>query len=107
MIAIREFRLGDEADLRAVFESSIHGTARRDYTQLQVDTWAPREHDPEAWAARMQAIAPFVAQRDGVAVGYADLQPGGDIDHFYVAAEAGGQGVGGHLMRRILAQARS
>ena len=105
MIAIREFQPGDEAALRAVFESSVHGIERRDYTQVQVDAWAPREHHPEAWTARMRGLAPFVALRDGVAVGYADLQAAGDIDHFYVAAEAGGQGVGGCLMRRILAQA--
>ena len=91
--------------LRAVFESAIHGTARHDYLQLQVDTWAPREHDPAAWARRVQELAPFVALVDGAIVGYADLQPTGYIDHFYVAATAGGRGVGGALMRRILARA--
>ena len=107
MIAIREFQPGDAPALRGVFESAIHGTARRDYTQLQLDTWAPREHDPVAWAARMQGILPFVALLDGRVAGYADLQSSGCIDHFYVAAEAGGQGVGGGLMRRILGQAES
>ena len=105
MIDLRDFRPGDELALRAVFESAIHGTARRDYSQLQVDTWAPRGHDPAAWAVRVQALAPFVALIDGKVVGYADLQPGGYIDHFYVAETAGGQGVGGALMRRILGRA--
>ena len=105
MIALRAFQPGDEPALRAVFESAIHGTARRDYSQLQVDTWAPRDYDAEAWALRVRAIAPFVALIDGAIVGYADVQPGGYIDHFYVAAEAGGRGVGGRLMRRILARA--
>jgi putative acetyltransferase len=105
MITLRGFQAGDEPALRAVFASAIHGTARRDYSQLQVDAWAPRDHDPAAWASRMQGIAPFVAVIDGVVVGYADVQPGGYIDHFYVAAAAGGQGVGGALMRRILARA--
>ena len=103
MIELRAFRPGDEPALRAVFESAIHATARRDHSQLQVDTWAPRFHDVDAWARRMQAIAPFVALVDGRIVGYADLQASGDFDHFYVAAEAAGQGVGGMLMRRILA----
>ena len=105
MIVLRDFQPGDAPALRAVFESAIHGTARRDYSQLQVDTWAPREHDAAAWAARMQGLRPFVARVDGAIAGYADLQPGGYIDHFYVAATAGGQGVGGALMRRILARA--
>ncbi len=105
MIALRDFQSGDEPALRAVFESAIHGTARHDYSQLQVDTWAPREHDPIAWASRMQGLAPFVALIDTAIVGYADVQPTGYIDHFYVAATAGGQGVGGALMRHILAHA--
>ena len=105
MITLRDFRPGDEPALRAVFESAIHGTARRDYSQLQVDTWAPREHDPSAWALRVRGLAPFVALLDGSIAGYADIQPTGYIDHFYVADEAGGQGVGGALMRRILARA--
>ena len=105
MIELREFRVGDEPALRAVFESAIHGTARRDYSQQQLDAWAPREFDADAWAIRMQGIAPFVALVDGRIAGYADLQANGYIDHFFVAAEAGGQGVGGRLMRRILARA--
>jgi len=103
MIDLRDFRPGDEAALRAVFESAVHEVAIRDYTRAQVDAWAPREHDTQAWAVRMQALRPVVAVVDGVVCGYADLQPDGDIDHFYVAAHAGGRGVGGALMRRILA----
>ena len=105
MIALREFRLGDEPALRVVFESAIHEVARRDYSQLQVDTWAPREYDADAWAHRMRGSAPFVASLDGRISGYADVQANGYIDHFYVAAWAGGQGVGGRLMQRILARA--
>jgi putative acetyltransferase len=106
MIALREFRPGDEPALRAVFESAIHGTARRDYSQRQVDTWAPREYDAQAWAKRVRGIAPFVALIDDAIVGYADVQSSGYVDHFYVAAAVGGQGVGGALMRRLLARAK-
>jgi putative acetyltransferase len=107
MIVVRAFQPGDEPALRAVFASAIHGTARRDYSPLQLDTWAPLDYDAPAWALRMQGIAPFVALVFDRIVGYADLQPDGYIDHFYVAAEAGGQGVGGLLMRRLLAQAQA
>jgi len=105
MISVRDFAADDAPALRGVFESAIHGTARRDYSQRQVDTWAPRRYDADAWAERMRGLAPFVALVDGRIAGYADLQADGCIDHFYVAAEAGGQGVGGALMRRILARA--
>ena len=98
---IREFRRGDEPALRAVFESAIHEVAIRDYTQAQVDAWAPRDFDATLWAKRVQGIAPFVVERDGEIVAYADVQASGYIDHFFVGARAGKQGVGGMLMRRI------
>jgi len=103
MISIRDFQAGDAPALRAVFESAIHEVAIRDYTPEQVDAWAPREHDAADWAEHMQDLAPFVAERGGEIVAYADVQPDGYIDHFFVSAAAAGQGVGGALMRRILA----
>ncbi len=105
MIVLREFRLGDEPALRAVFESAIHEVAIRDYTPAQVDAWAPRVFDAALWARRMQGIAPFVVERDGRIVAYADVQASGYIDHFFVAASAAGQGLGGRLMRRLHARA--
>jgi putative acetyltransferase len=106
-VPIRPFRPGDEAALRAVYFSAIHEVARRDYSQAQLDAWAPAGFDAALWARRIQGIAPFVALgADGVPIGYADIQPDGYIDHFFVAGHAGGQGVGGALMRRLLDRAR-
>ena len=101
MIVLRDFQAGDEPSLRAVFESAIHEVAIRDYTQAQVDAWAPRQFDPTLWARRVQGIAPFVIERDGEIVAYADVQPSGYIDHFFVGAAANGQGIGRRLMERI------
>jgi putative acetyltransferase len=100
-IELRDFAVGDEPALRTVFESAIRGVASRDYTPRQIGAWAPRDVDVAAWALRVRAIAPFVALRDGRIVGYADVQPSGVIDHFFVAAEAGRQGVGRLLMARL------
>lgn len=99
---IRRFQEGEEGPLRQVFLSAVHGTASRDYRPDQVEAWAPVSVDPEAWTGRIRAIRPFVAEEGGVILGYADLQPDGYIDHFFVAAEAGGNGVGSALMGRLV-----
>jgi len=99
---IRPFREGEEGALRQVFLSAVHGTASRDYRPDQVEAWAPVAVDPEAWAGRIRAIRPYVAEEGGVILGYADLQRDGYIDHFFVAAEAGGKGVGSALMGRLV-----
>jgi len=108
MIVLRPFRAGDEPALRAVFTSAVREVACRDYAPVQIDAWAPLEWDAEdvaQWTARLHRLQPFVAELDGRVAGYADLQPSGYIDHFFVAGPAGRQGVGGALMRHILAQA--
>ena len=101
-LRIRDFIEGDAIELRRVFMSSIHTIARGFYTGEQLQAWAPAVHDEEAWARKMAAMRPFVAVvRDQVA-GYADLQPAGHIDHFFVAGGFAGQGVGTALMRHLL-----
>ncbi len=98
---IRPYREGEAAALWDVFHSSVHGIACRDYAPAQLDAWAPLQVDAAAWAERLQAIRPFVAEAGAKRLGYADLQPDGTIDHFFVAAEAAGAGVGTALMGRI------
>lgn len=104
-IQIRCFEEGDELALRHVFYSAIHQLAQADYSPEQLAAWAPAHYDEQAWRARMRGINPYVAEVDGRIVAYADLQPDGYIDHFFVAGSAGGAGVGGALMRHIYAVA--
>jgi putative acetyltransferase len=100
--SVRGFRVGDEMALQAVFHSAVHMTAGNSYTQAQIDAWAPREIDMDAWTRRMRKIRPFVVESAGRIIGYADVQADGYIDHFYVAGACGRQGAGTLLMNHIL-----
>lgn len=94
--AIRRYRPDDAPALWDVYYSAIHQVAATDYSQEQIDAWAPSDFDPSKWAERMRGIAPFVAERDGTIIGYADVQPNGYIDHFF-------RGRRGHSSRSRLA----
>lgn len=98
---VRRFRTGDEAALHAVHHAAIHRIASRDYTPEQLNAWSSSDHDALAWARRMQDIRPFVAELAGAIVGYADVQPSGHIDHFFVSPDFARQGVGSLLMQQI------
>jgi putative acetyltransferase len=98
---IRDFRIGDEMALYAVFHSAVHQLASQHYTSDQIDAWAPRTIDQGLWAQRMQSMRPFVVEQAGHIVGYADVQASGYIDHFYVSGAHARQGVGTMLMNRI------
>ena len=98
---IRAFRSGDELALHAVFHSAVHQVASRHYTAEQINAWAPPSFDETVWAARMREIRPFVVETDGELVAYADVQPSGYIDHFFVSGSRARQGIGAALMNRI------
>ncbi|QOY94169.1 GNAT family N-acetyltransferase [Massilia sp. UMI-21] len=107
---IRPVASGEEDALLAVFQSSVRGLASRDYTSEQIEAWAPAAADAAwrmQWNARIRANRPWVAEVDGRPAGFADLQPSGYIDQFFVAAEYAGQGVGAALMRHLHEVARS
>lgn len=104
---IRRFKLGDEAALFNVYYSAIHKVASRDYSPEQVAAWAPADFDMNLWVNLVQKIRPFVVELDNEIVGYADVQPDGYIDHFFVSGSYPRQGIGTQLMARIHEKAKS
>lgn len=98
---VRDFMPGDETELRRVFLSSVHGLAAAFYSKQQLDAWAPASCEPGEWAGRIIALRPFVVVADARIAAYADLQSSGHIDHFFVAAESSGRGIGSALMQHL------
>ncbi len=107
MVRIRSFHPGDEPALHAIFYSAVHQLAATHYTAAQLAAWAPADHDAGQWAERIRRIQPFVAEIGGSPVGYADLQPSGYIDHFFVSGDHARQGVGQALIHHLLGQAEA
>ncbi len=104
---IRPFQQGEEAALRNVFFASVHGLATQHYTSEQVQAWAPQAYDEARWNERLRNNRPFVALIDGVPAGFADVQPSGYIDQFFVSPHCARQGVATALMLHLIATARA
>jgi putative acetyltransferase len=98
---IRECRVGEELDLHEIFFSAVHALAPGQYSRAQIDAWAPVSFDKDRWIERVRDLRPFVVERGGEILAYADLQPSGYIDHFYVGGGHARQGVGTVLMDHI------
>jgi putative acetyltransferase len=109
-LAIRPYRPGEEAALYSVFHAAVHARTVADYTPAQRAAWAPLTRNEAAWAARIQQNQPWVAEMDGetegTLAGFADLQPDGYIDHFFVAANCARRGVARALMTHLLIEAQ-
>ena len=105
-VRIRRFIPGEEPVLFEIYYSAIHLIASLDYTEAQLNAWAPSDLDHERWVNRIRGINPFVAELEGTLVGYADIQHNGYIDHFFVSGRYPRQGIGKALMTVLESEAR-
>ncbi|MFC5479633.1 GNAT family N-acetyltransferase [Massilia suwonensis] len=107
---IRPCAPGEESALLAIFQSSVRGLAARDYTPEQIEAWSPLEPGTEMraqWIERIRSNRPWVVEVDGCLAAFADLQPSGYIDQFFVASGFAGRGIGTALMRHLHEVARA
>ncbi|WOG25903.1 GNAT family N-acetyltransferase [Endozoicomonas sp. 8E] len=107
MIQIRKYKNSDANDLWEIHYNTIRNVNIQDYSQAQVEAWAPDSFDPGVWKQKMNSISPFVAEIDGEIVGYTDLQENGLIDHFFCHHRYQGKGVGRSLMEYVLKVGKS
>lgn len=107
MLTIRDYIESDAEALWKLFFNTIRNINSRDYTQAQIEAWAPNSLDSELWQKRMDGLSPFVAEIDSLIVGYTDLQSDGLIDHFFCNHKYQRQGVGRALMNHVLEVGKS
>jgi putative acetyltransferase len=84
---IRTYRPADAAQIAALFVNTVRTVNLRDYSQSQVEAWAP--HDPGAagrWAATLgdgRRVA-YVAVAGEDVLGFTDVEPDGHLDRLFV-----------------------
>jgi putative acetyltransferase len=106
MIRVRNFEPKDVEVTWDLKFNTIRKVNIRDYEAVQTKAWAPDNVDLKRWQKRITDMNPFVAEIDGLVVGFADLQEDGYIDHFFCHSEYQGQGVGRALMEQVLRTGR-
>lgn len=102
MVTIRQYQESDAETLWNIHFRTIRNINIQDYSQDQVEAWAPERFDLSIWMNKVTSLSPFVAEINGDIVGYTDLQSSGHIDHFFCHHEYQGQGVGKALMEYVL-----
>ncbi len=107
IMIVREYRPEDVQALANIYYSTIHLINIQHYSQEQVDVWAPKSSlETEGWEKKFIRTKPFVAVVRDEVVGFAEFEPNGHIDCFYVHHNWIGKGVGKALMRSIFERAR-
>lgn len=104
---IRDYQAEDAEDLAKIYYNTIHNFNIQDYSQEQVNVWAPKSSlEATGWAKKFERTQPFVAIMDNTVVGFAEFEPDGHIDCFYCHHQWMGYGIGSALMRAIFEKAK-
>lgn len=84
-----------------LFYDTVHEINICDYTQEQVDTWAPENMSYETWLEKLQAKLTYVVEENGQILGFGQLESDGHIDCFYCHNKYQRKGVGSMLLNHI------
>jgi putative acetyltransferase len=105
---IRAYEADDASAIARLFYETVRCVNQADYSEEQVEAWAPAVPDQQAWHARMSEPdrLTLVAQEDDEVVGFAELEDDGHLDMLYLHEDAVGWGVGRRLYEAVEGEAR-
>lgn len=107
-VSLRPYLPVDASQCAEIFRAAIQISASDDYGDDQLDAWAARADDAEAFGARLASALTLIALIDGETVGFANLRNKNELDMLYVDPRFGRRGVGSALIDALtrLAAAR-
>jgi GNAT superfamily N-acetyltransferase len=106
-VKIRRYKPGEEKEIWDLYYNTTRKVVVNDYTQAQVERWAPENKNMKEWSQRLLVSNPFVAVNSGLIVGFVELEENGHIDYFYCHQNFIGQGIGRMLMEKVFSEAKS
>jgi putative acetyltransferase len=98
---IRPLKESDMVHLNQLFIETVHTINAADYSQEQLDAWAPKKRAAIYWNARLKDHITYVADAQGVIVGFADITKDGNVDHVYVHKNFQGKGIARALVHQL------
>ena len=76
-----------------LFYETVHTVNAKDYSEHQLQAWAPVVPDPKAWNESFSEHYTLVAEQDGKIIGFGDIDETGYLDRLYVHRDYQGKGV--------------
>lgn len=84
-----------------IFQNTVHKVNIKDYTQEQVDAWAPDFIDKEKWNKTLSEHHTFVAVKNDAVIGFGDIDDSGYLDRLYVHHDYLRQGVATMICNKL------
>jgi putative acetyltransferase len=102
---VRLFQTQDAEQIARLFHETVREINVRDYSNSQVEAWAPEDIQFRNWVEVCSNRFTYVADDDGVIAGFGELEPNGHIDCFYCHKNYQRCGVGSRIYQAIEAKA--
>lgn len=84
VIDLRRATVNDALTVARLFRDTVRTVNRKDYSDPQIDAWAPYEVDLDHWRGVIQNSHFLVAVSGGMVVGFASLDGSDYVDLLYV-----------------------
>ena len=98
---IRMYQSEDCREIVKLFYNTVHSINSRDYSPEQIDVWAPKEIDIVPWDKSLLQHYSVVAEKNGVIIGFGDLDATGYFDRLYVHKNYQGIGVATTIANKL------
>ncbi len=98
---IREYEEKDLNSIIKLFYDTVHFINIKDYTQEQVNVWAPENIDENLWNKSLLKHYSIVFEDNGIIKGFCDCDNEGYIDRLYVHKDFQNQGIGKKLIENV------
>ena len=104
---LRIYEITDTEEIMKLFYDTIHEVNINDYTQEQVDAWAPANMDIDVWIKGLGSKFTYVAEEQGKIIGFGELEANGHIDRFYCHKDFQRRGIGKKILEQLESKAKS
>ncbi|RAP24888.1 hypothetical protein C2W64_02455 [Brevibacillus laterosporus] len=106
---IRKFKESDTEQLVSLFYETVHTSNAQDYSQEQLDAWAPEDERVSkviSWQESLRHNSTYVAEIRNTLVGFCDMTAQGHLDRLYIHKDFQRQGIASALLGFIERKAR-
>ncbi|MEH2138703.1 GNAT family N-acetyltransferase [Nostoc sp.] len=104
---LRIYEIADTEEIMKLFFDTIHEVNIRDYTQEQVDAWAPVNMNIDVWIKGLGSKFTYVAEENGKIIGFGELEANGYIDRFYCHKDFQRKGIGKKILEQLESKAKA